>query len=149
VNKIPLSIFCLLLTCAACVGQSSYKGLTPGTSTRADVERALGEPTNKLTDRLLEYEEGGQQIYVQYSKESPTAIRILVTYSPPSTRSDVLHRQGLPQVADARRTNKQGALEEYFGSPSYIVLTYDENSKTEVTQVGYLSRDLFESVVLN
>ena len=56
-----LFIIFFLTSCATCFGQTSYNGLTPGQSTRAEVERALGEPTNKLTDRLLEYEEGGKQ----------------------------------------------------------------------------------------
>ena len=46
-NRTALVIICLLSSCAACFGQTSYKGLTPGTSTRADVERVLGRPVEK------------------------------------------------------------------------------------------------------
>jgi hypothetical protein len=146
VNKITFSILFLLLTCAACFGQSSYKGLTPGKSTRAEVERVLGRPTSQVSESLFEYAQGGSQIYVQYSKTLPTAIRIQAIYSPAIERSKVLAAERLPKVADTRRTNKHGALEEYFGYPNYVVLTYDESSQTQVGQVGYYSRELFESV---
>jgi hypothetical protein len=38
----------VLLTCIAGFGQSSYKGLTPGQSTRVDVERVLGRPPKHI-----------------------------------------------------------------------------------------------------
>ena len=40
---LPTFLF-LLLACAACFGQSTNKGLTPGQSTRSDVERVFGWP---------------------------------------------------------------------------------------------------------
>ena len=44
----------LLLACAVSVGQSSFQGLTPGQSTRSDVERVLGQPVNTVSDTLIE-----------------------------------------------------------------------------------------------
>ena len=139
-------ILFVLFTSVICFGQSSFKGLTPGKSTRAEVERLLGKPTNQVSESLFEYAQGGSQIVVQYSKSSPTAIRLQVIYSPAIERSKVLAGERLPKVADTRRTNKHGALEEYFSYPNYVVLTYDESSQTQVGQVGYYSRELFESV---
>jgi hypothetical protein len=141
-----INILLVVLSCATCFAQSTYKGLTPGRSTRADVERLLGKPTNQVSESLFEYAQSGSQIYVQYSKTLPTAIRIQSIYSPAVERSKVLAAEHLPKVADTRRTNKHGALEEYFGYPNYVVLTYDESSQTQVSQVGYYSRELFESV---
>lgn len=44
-SRIPFIILSVLLSCAAGFGQTSYKGLTPGKSTKADVERVLGRIT--------------------------------------------------------------------------------------------------------
>jgi hypothetical protein len=145
-RTLSVIIFAIALW-ATCFAQSSYKGLTPGKSTRADVERVLGQPTTQVSERLIEYTKDGQQVYVQYSKTSPTAVRIQVVYSPAVEReSKALSAEGLPRVADTSRTNKQGALEEYFGNPRYIVLTYEADSELAVSQVGYYSRELFESL---
>jgi hypothetical protein len=46
-KKILTATVCLLLACVPCFAQSSYKGLTPGQSTRADVERVFGWPVKK------------------------------------------------------------------------------------------------------
>jgi hypothetical protein len=143
--KILAIVILLLLSGVVCFGQSSFKGLTPGKSTRVDVERVLGRPTSQVSESLFEYAQGGSQIYVQYGKTLPTAVRIQVIYSPAVERSKVLAAERLPKVADTRRTNKHGALEEYFGYPNYVVLTYDESSQTQVGQVGYYSRQLFET----
>ncbi len=144
-KSVPIIAFLVVATITS-LGQSTYRGLTPGTSTRADVDKVLGRPTSQHSEQLFEYNKGGKQIYIQYGMESPTAIRIQVIYSPSSKRSEILAREGLPMIADTRRTNKQGALEEYFANSKYIVLTYEENSQNKVSQVGYFSRPLFESV---
>jgi hypothetical protein len=44
-----------LLSCAACFGQTSYKGLTPGSSMRADAARVLVRPVKELSKTLVEY----------------------------------------------------------------------------------------------
>jgi hypothetical protein len=49
------AVVLLLLLCGFCFGQSSYKGLTPGQSTRADVERVLGQPVKSVSKTLVEY----------------------------------------------------------------------------------------------
>jgi TonB family protein len=140
-----LTITLLLFSSTTSLAQTAYLALTPGTSTRTEVESVLGPPTDQVTERLLEYRKDGRQIYVQYSKDSPTAIRMQVIYSPPSMRSEVLAKEQLPQAADVSRANKKGLLEEYFGHARYIVLTYETGSQSQVSQVGYYSRELFES----
>lgn len=68
----------LLLHSVASFGQSSYKGLTPGKSTRVDVERVLGRPVNKVSETLIEYRPQPLtgKIYVQYRRSSPVVERI-------------------------------------------------------------------------
>jgi hypothetical protein len=136
-------VILLVISGVVCFGQSSFKGLTPGQSTRADVERVLGKPTKQVSERLFEYARDGQQIFVQYSKTSPIAVRLELVYPTARERAQVISDEKLPKVADARRTNKHAVLEEYFSYPKYVVLTYEENSQTRVSQVGYYSRELF------
>ncbi len=47
-SRISFIILIVMLGWATCFGQSSFKGLTPGRSTRADVERVLGQPVKEL-----------------------------------------------------------------------------------------------------
>lgn len=41
-NSVQGIVFWSLLICAACFGQSSFQGLTPGTSTRDDCRQGVG-----------------------------------------------------------------------------------------------------------
>jgi hypothetical protein len=143
--RIVFIILLLQLASATCFGQTSFMGLTPGQSTKTEVERALGQPASQVSESLFKYAKGDNQVYVQYSKTSPTAIRVQVVYAAPRERSQVISAENLPRVADTRRPNTRGVVEEYFGYPKYVVLTLDENSQTQITQAGYYSRELFES----
>ena len=71
-NKASIIILFALLSLVPCLGQSSYKGLTPGKSTRAEAERVFGQPVKKVSETLIEY--GAQpltsKVYVQYRKDS-------------------------------------------------------------------------------
>ncbi len=61
--------FLLCLCAAAIVAAGTYKGLEPGTSTRADVDRVLGAPVREIeADRLYEYDPRGtgRRISVRY-----------------------------------------------------------------------------------
>jgi hypothetical protein len=144
-NRAFLAIPFLLLSFEISWGQSSYKGLTPGKSTRAEVEQLLGKPIERISENLFEYANSQEQLYIQYSKTSPAAIRIQLIYAQPRERDRVLEAERLPRVADTRRVNKQGSIEEYFGYPRYIVLTFDGTSETTVSTIGYYSRELFEA----
>ena len=95
--KTTNAIALILLTCIASFAQSSFMGLTPGKSTRADVERVLGVPQNKTSETLSEYKaphdkkkyvreedlwsigEGGLlKIYVQYRDTSAAAVIVRI-----------------------------------------------------------------------
>ena len=74
-NRNTLGILFLLLACVGCFGQSSYKGLTPGKSIKADVERVLGKPVKSVSQTLIEYKSPDYlgKTYVQYSDDSAGA----------------------------------------------------------------------------
>jgi hypothetical protein len=79
-------ILFVLFTSVICFGQSSFNGLTPGKSTRAEVERVLGQPVKKVSATLSEYAPrqlkltnagvtlNSGKIYVQYRDGLPAAI---------------------------------------------------------------------------
>ena len=51
-DKMLTAATLLLFACATCFGQSTYKGLTPGQSTKTDVERVLGPPVKEHSETL-------------------------------------------------------------------------------------------------
>ena len=74
--KIFFVISVICLTCLNCFGQSTYKGLSPGKSTKADVTKVLGLPVRNMSETLIEYKfaEAGGKAYAQYRDKSPLAI---------------------------------------------------------------------------
>ena len=146
-NKISIIILFVVLCCATCFGQSSFKGLTPGQSTRAEVEKILGLPLKQISDTLTEYKSksGTEQIFVQYSRVSNEVARIEATYIEAKERSSVLGSVNLPARSMGWQINSKTRLEEYF-SASCVVLTYvGADASTGVSRIGYYSRQLFEN----
>ena len=151
IHRTPIIIVFVLLSCATCFGQSSYKGLTPGKSTRADVERVLGPPVKKVSETLIEYpaQRLTRQIFVQYQNSPQVVSRIeIFCRTENSTCYDLMNSVNLhlPPQPTTSHTNK-GKLEEYF-SATNVVLTYsDAATRSGLSQVGYYSRELFEIAV--
>jgi hypothetical protein len=149
-NKISIMILVLLLSCAACVGQTALHGLTPGKSTKADVEKALGRRVRQLSETLSEYRSRGtEQIFVQYVGGSGEVARIVArieaTYPEAIERSSVLGRVNLPARSMGWQINSKQRLEEYF-SAACVVLTYvGADASTGVSRIGYYSPQLFEN----
>ena len=153
-----LSFACFLIVFSSVTGfaQSTYKGLTPGQSTKADIERVLGQPVQSVSKTLIEYKAPDvDKLYVQYTDESRAALveRIeLITYSrgDKSGTHDVAYKYiWSPQVKplmDAKKhsTNADsgGRLRdmEYYGAPAFIVETYICNPGVNAFQVKGWSR---------
>ena len=144
-NKISIMILVLLLSCAASVGQTAFHGLTPGKSTKADVEKALGRPVRQLSETLSEYKsQGTEQIFVQYLGSAGVA-RIEAAYPEAIERSSVLGTVNLPARSMGWQINSKQRLEEYF-SAACVVLTYvGADTSSGVSRIGYYSRQLFEN----
>lgn len=162
--RIFYTIAFVTLSCVACFGQSSYKGLTPGQSTRADVERVLGRPVKDVSKTLIEYKspESVGKLFVQYHNDSPTAMvqRIeLICYGPScgSVRDtfEVSSDGVLPDARSRDENEKQGRLQAgtYYGAPRFIVKTliskflYNRNPDDYEMRVGFYSKELYESAV--
>jgi hypothetical protein len=148
-NKALTIMLFALLGSATCFGQSSFQGLIPGKSTRAEVGRRLGQPVRKVSATLAEYKppQEAEAIYVQYRMNSSLVEMIVVIYPGTLERATVLRSLRLPTQPAAAQTNKRGQLEEYF-APANVVLTYAaDDVNSGVNRVGYYSRELFESAL--
>lgn len=148
-------IFLILLNCVFVFGQTSYKGLTPGTSTRADVERVLGHPVKEVSETLIEY--GPQnltgKIFVQYRKDSAVVERIeMLCRTESSTCEEFITGLNLrlPASPDADEINDQ-KWKSFYGQPHFVIIvrTKDDlaDNKTPVSRLALYSRELYEADV--
>ena len=142
-----------IAVCANCFGQSSYKGLTPSQSTRADVERVLGRPVKSVSATLIEYRPQPLtiKIYVQYRKTSPVVERIEVLCKlENSTCNDLIKSLGLtlPTETNAGMIGEQ-KLRVLYGPPLFIVTSTDMAGVTEAdvppSSLAFYSPELYEA----
>lgn len=159
-KKIPFSILFLLLTCAACFGQSTYMGMTPGKSTRADIERILGQPVQSMSETLIQYKPrwDADKIYVQYQDDSAEAIveriELICTEKAFDTSRCYSWLSAIQQkyridlsIPDAYQKIKDSKSEKvlsYFGSPLFMVnwTKYEMNNSHAW---AFYSKELFEN----
>jgi hypothetical protein len=170
-KRITLAIICTFLSYGDCFGQSTFQGLTPGKSTRADVERVLGQPVQSASKTLVEYkpQQNSDKIFVQYRDASAVAIveRIELTcvskfmeYVSPDSRCRVWHESlrqkynniDLSKPEAFKRTSlyPKGKTLSYFGPPRFIVITekiLETADAGSEYRYAFYSRELFESAV--
>lgn len=140
-------ILFVLLSYVACFGQSSFQELTPGTSTRSEVASVFGQPVRTISTTLFEYNPpaGIARVEVGYGGGSSLVESIEIHFLKPISRSALLQKFTLPQQADARKTDAEGRLVEYFGGSALLALTYASAEATNgVSHIGYYSPELFE-----
>ncbi|MGQ0762034.1 MAG: hypothetical protein ACT4OT_08460 [Acidobacteriota bacterium] len=139
-------ILFVLLTCAAGFAQSTYKGLTPGTSTRSEAERVLGQPVKNVSETLSEYRPQPltSKIYVQYRKRSPVIERIeFLCELEKSDCSDFFEQQHSAMTDDDWEGTVGDGLEKqakYYRKPFYAVLTFANN---KWVRLALYSRELY------
>lgn len=152
-NKTARIIIFLLLPCATCYGQTSYKGLTPGKSTRADVQRVLGLPIRKISETLLEYRPQPLtgKIFVQYRQGSPVVERIeMLCRLQTSTCEELIESLNLqiPKEPDLGKTD-DSKWKFLYGSPLFIVTSGDmadvATENLPVSRLAFYSRELYEA----
>jgi hypothetical protein len=112
--------FCFLIA-STVFAQTAHQGLTPGISTRTDVERVFGQPVRSASDSLVEY---SAKIYVQYGKSTGITDRIDVPFPSGTAREEIQRELKLPAEPAASHVNGKNKLEEYYGAPNWIILTY-------------------------
>ncbi|MCI0488279.1 MAG: hypothetical protein L0229_16950 [Blastocatellia bacterium] len=146
-NKFFTIILFAFVSCATCFGQSPFQGLTPGASTRSEVANVLGQPVRTISATLFEYNPpaGIARVEVKYQADGDRVERIEVYFLRPVTRAALLQKFNLPEQADAKATNAEGNLVEYYATPSLLALTYaSADTGGGVSRIGYYSRELFE-----
>jgi hypothetical protein len=163
-SKIAFIIFLLLLASAPCLSQSSFMGLTPGKSTRVDVERAFGKPIQSVSKTLIEYKspEAAGKLFVQYRDESPAGV---VERIEMACLDYVCARAGIKQLTppdemlDAKVEPPGGWWSAsppfkriwYWGAPRFVVYTElwktDRNPDHAEVRLGFYSKELYEGAV--
>lgn len=174
-NRLYIGAILVFFAGAICFGQSTYRGLTPGKTTRAEVESVIGSPVKRLSATFFEYKEAydannpvrPNKIFVQYREGSPSAVveRIeLVCDRPLQTEgrdvcSDIFSRSGefarLPkrgrEYASILEKENSGIFKTtaYYGPPSLEVRTWSRIPEKETYQsrLGLYSAELFDSAV--
>jgi len=144
-RALPL-LLVLLLGGVPAAAVSTYKGLQPGKSTRADVERTLGQPVRAVSATLFEYSlaDGPGSILVEFRADA-VVDRIERRFLKPVSRSALLRSLGLPETPEEKGTNREGKLVEYFGDVNTLALTFASGeTRSGVMSVGYYSMELFE-----
>jgi hypothetical protein len=166
-SRIAFIILLSLSAYATCFAQSAYKGLTPGQSTRADVERVLGQPVKSVSKTLVEYKspEAAGKLFVQYRNDSPAAIVERIEMACPDYACAVA---GISQLRppdeeeDARKVEPPGGWLSaqppwkrmwYWGAPRFVV--YTELRKADnpnplpdaEVRLGFYSKELYEGAV--
>ena len=160
-HRTLIIILFVVLSYVTCFGQRSFKGLTPGQSTKDDVEKVLGQPINKLSETLYEYQPleyndvyntkpRTAKIFVQYSKGSFVMDRIeWVSPSPEFylDNADFLRviNLNLPDWDKTIVAVKDKWVTYYAGS--YSVVTTSCPGGSGLCRIAYYSKELFESAV--
>ena len=147
ITRVLCLLFLLALSSGVAKSQSSIKGLTPGKSTRVNVENAFGPAVRQISATLSEYKSNlsTEQVFVQYQSGGNDIARIEVVYSYAVERSVVLKSLQLTKGSIGWQINSKKRLEEYF-SDSCVVLTYlGSDASTGVSRAGFYSRELFNN----
>jgi hypothetical protein len=127
--------------------QTTYQGLTPGQTRRAQVEAVLRPPVRQIDAATWEHAplQGTGPIHVQYAAGSDTLERLQVFFAQPIVRSVVVERVLGNRAPESRGADSSGALVEYFGAPSYTSLTYAGAEESRgAAGITYFSRALYE-----
>lgn len=142
----------VLLLGATCLAQTSYKGLTPGKSTPAEVERVLGRPVRGVSATLIEYRPQPLtgRIYVQYRREDSVIERIeFLCRLVNSTCNDFLKSLSLrlPENNESAKFPADGSSQSvvYYAPPLYLTIAADEDDAP--ARVAFYSRELYAAAV--
>lgn len=141
----PLTTLIIFFLCASCLGQSAFQEITPGSSTRTQVTKVLGQPV-RSNGTVSEYRppQGIAKVQVEYRSGSDLVDRIEVYFVRPISRQALLQQFSLPQSSD-KKASAGDKLIEYFAGTSMLALTYaTADTSGGISNIGYYSAELFE-----
>lgn len=149
----------LLLVYTNCFGQMNVNGMMPGKSTRAEVERVLGQPVRKVSETLVEYRpmELTGKIFVQYRSSGEVVERLeILCRLQNSNCNDFAKKWGLDALLarDPEAVNMDefdnGKTVFFYRQPHYVVTTVDpkdEGGATVPFRIAFYSRELYAVMV--
>jgi hypothetical protein len=139
----------LMLLAAPAFAVSTYLGIQPGLSTRANVESILGAPVSSQAPNILEFRaSGGGRIVVEFREKDGLVDKLERFFPKPVSRAAMLRSLGLPAEPEERRNLKEGNLVEYFGDIKTLALTYRTGEeRSGIISVGYYSMELYERML--
>lgn len=135
-------------------GQTTYKGLTPGKSTRSDVESVVGRPLKEVSKTLIQYSsaEAAVKVFVQYREGSAVVERLELVCL--QTASDInacksLFRESSTFGDPDARTSEEGSSKAvaYFGSPRFIRYVEDWKGNDIEQRISFMSSELYDAAV--
>jgi hypothetical protein len=142
-----------LFPCTVCFSQCQIGGIQPGTSTSDDVTRVFGQPLRQTSATVSQYSpkpgtaKNVEDIQVEYRSGSAIVQRIGMQFAERVARAGLAQQLHLPEQADAKNVH-EGKLVEYFGTPSFVSLTYATTEESSgVVNLDCNSRELFAAVV--
>ena len=80
----------LLFAPAAALGQTTFQGITPGKSTRAEAEQVLGRPVNQVSATLVEYKE--RTLNLAHTKVTLNSGKTFVQYRDDGSAASIAER---------------------------------------------------------
>lgn len=149
-KQIVITLLLILFVSECCFAVSTYKGLQPGRSTRADVEKAFGQPLGAISESIYEYRvaESGGKLFVEYRSGTQVIERIERQFAKPISRAALLRSLNLSAQPEENGVSKEGKLQEFFGDIKTLVLTYaSKETNSGVISLGYYSMELFEKSI--
>lgn len=149
----------VLLSCATAFGQTTFKGLTPGKSTRTEVERGLGKPIKEHTATLVEYPPQNQtgRIFVQYRPGPDLVERFEFLCRAAGSSCDNLIRSlklstSVMPYALNSSGDGSGKVVRYYYPPQYFATTIDDESEGSFylltpARVALYSPELYDAAI--
>ena len=120
--KIIAVLFSLIIVCRLCFGVSTYMGLQPGLSTRADVEKVFGQPVQSVSPTLFEYAlpAASGKIYVEFRAKDFVVDRIERRFNKPVSRAALSAVSGPspPKSGRTKVTTRPGGWDAPCGGPA-------------------------------
>jgi hypothetical protein len=138
----------LLLMATPLLAVTRWKAIEPGTSTRDQVDTALGQPQRNISAMLYEYapQQGTGRVLVEY-RPNGVVHRVQVELVKPVSRAALIKQFQLEEFTPLRKFEPDGSLAEYFGSNASLVFVYvGKDDSTGVARIGFYSGELFDQV---
>lgn len=155
-NRSLTVITVLIFGFVACFGQTSFKTITPGKTSRPEAERTLGKPVKAHSQTLIEYAPQALtgKIFVQYRSDSVVERIEMLCQTPTTTCADLMKSMRMdlpnePEKSSISETPAGSKWKYFYGSPRFIVTSgvvgETGEGATPPARLAFYSRDLYEA----